>query len=275
MKYWKQINFITMKANLNKEDLVHSLPDYISGRIDDQNLLREIESEIINNPEFKIELDELKSTMNFLNSAELESPDEIYFNNLPVKINERLLQEGSYWHKLGAFWKILIPAISVLIIAVILYNVSTNEPVIVATTENENNITVTAENKDAVAKNEIQTKQNNLTQVDQNAKDKNELGAENKKVYISKNLNRKKNPALTQKDIKQNEPYAYIPPGIEKASANMIANNYETAEIENPDIQEDVLYSEDSDDYNIEEEFQELTPEQQKEILEDLNNTQI
>lgn len=72
------------------EELLYSLPDYINGQLKDQKLIVEIENEIANNPDFKIEYENLKNTFSFLEKTNFEEPSEAYFNNLLPNIHSKL-----------------------------------------------------------------------------------------------------------------------------------------------------------------------------------------
>lgn len=72
------------------EELLYSLPDYINGQIRDQKLISEIETEIANNPDFKLEYENLKNTFSFLEKTNFEEPSEAYFNNLLPNIRAKL-----------------------------------------------------------------------------------------------------------------------------------------------------------------------------------------
>ncbi|MBK8554090.1 MAG: hypothetical protein IPL53_24795 [Ignavibacteria bacterium] len=140
-----------MNTKYTKEDIIHSLPDYVSDNIEDSELIKEIENVINTDNEVKNEFIEISNTMNFLNSADLEHPGENYFNNLSVKINERIhenLNPGSILDRLSLLWKILIPAFSVLLISFLfLSNRNSDNTEFTKTDETKKQISI-ADNKD-------------------------------------------------------------------------------------------------------------------------------
>lgn len=265
-----------MKTKYNKEDLAHSLPDYISNKIDDKDLIKEIESEIINNSEFKNEFDELKTTLSFLSTTTWESPQESYFNNLPVRINERITKESSlesFWEKLSILWKILIPAIPVIILSIILFNNFTNKASDITQTETEKSKIESAENekKNRVSDNKTELTQNEPVDKVQIEKPQANPIHKNRNILSFKNNS---NSIQTMNKLNNAEQPKELT-DIKNSITNLLADNIEPAESVNSDTDEDILYTGDKEDYNLEEEFLNLTPQQQQEILKDLNNKQI
>lgn len=260
-----------MKTTFSKEELIHSLPDFISDNIDDKDLISQIENEINTNSGFKFEFDELRKTFLFLNSASLDGPQDSYFNNLPVRINEKINGKHvnpGFIEKLGLLWKILIPALSIIIIAVILYNIFGDK-------DEESKVTHDSNNQKVIEKNQTDNKiepppQNDLVTPDD--KEKNTTDLPKDKPVKQGNRNKKHNRTIyeTKEENNLSEEKVTIIQG--KVYADLINDPDET---NGNEAEEDVLYIEDGEEDNLEEEFLKLTPEQQKEIIDNLNNTQI
>ncbi|MDZ4711440.1 MAG: hypothetical protein SGI89_03845 [bacterium] len=265
-----------MKTKYNTEDLVHSLPDYISDKISDDALITAIESEIENNSEFKSEYDDLKKTFNFLKTAELEGPNENYFNNLSVKINQRIDNEnvvGSFWQRLSPVWKILLPAIPIIIAALILFNVFRNETTETKTTGNEIQTTPPAEKKVEAVSPKEELKDNSLTKSETQV---NESPVMTGKTYSSKEKDTKSLQANNDLTTDRSSGIGLRGSGVDLKSISQNLNQNVLADnIESTDNNDEMLYPAESDEETLEQDFYDLTPQQQKEILDDLKNTQI
>lgn len=261
-----------MNSKFNKEDLKFNLPDYILKKIGDSELVSEIENELKVNSEFKKEYEELKRTFNFLNAAEFENLSESYFANLPVKINRRLETKDSlsFWKKLSMFWKILIPSVPIILIAIFLFNNFSEDNIdqslrnkikenksVESHDTNESNPT---NNED---KNKIENKE--TVNINEKKQDSNDLAKVNK--FIKKNnknyksIRKNKVDAITE----ENEDITDL--------LNPFADNLDDQETD--EDEESLFYSTDDDTETLENEFLNLTPEQQKEILDNLNQAQI
>ncbi|HMQ68810.1 MAG TPA: hypothetical protein PKA90_09575 [Ignavibacteria bacterium] len=99
------------------EDLLHSLPDYISKNITDTELINAIESAISTDPDFKTEYLNLSETLNMIGSYKIESPSEAYFNNLSVRINQSIHKETRtvpFLERFGVSLKFALSALVVL-----------------------------------------------------------------------------------------------------------------------------------------------------------------
>ncbi|MEO8446166.1 MAG: hypothetical protein ABI528_01655 [bacterium] len=263
-----------MKTKYNMEDLVHSLPDYISDKISDDTLIKEIESEIENNSEFKCEYDDLKKTFSFLKTAELESPNENYFNNLSVKINQRIDNEnvaGSFWQRLSPVWKILLPAIPIIIAALLLFNIFRNETTETRITGNEIKTTPPVEKKVEAVSPKEELRDNSLAE--------NETQVKESPVNIGKSYKEKYTKSLlANKDLttERSPEIGLRGSGVDLMSiAKNVNQNVLADNIESTDNDDEMLYPSESDEETLEQDFYDLTPQQQKEILDDLKNTQI
>lgn len=94
------------------DELLYSLPDYITGELNDDNVKEQIEAKLLTDSYFREEHDSLKSTMNFIRETELESPSEVYFANLQANIlskvhKEEAAEKPSVLAKLLGYWKVV------------------------------------------------------------------------------------------------------------------------------------------------------------------------
>lgn len=153
--------------NNHFDELLYSLPDYITGELDDEKIKEEIEAKLLVDSSFREEYDSLKSTMNFLQEAELEPPSEVYFANLQANILSKVRKENpsekqSILGRLVGYWKVVVPALTVCVVLVI-YSQNMNSPQLPFTenkvpaglTEKQGN-----KNQDTAGKDEVITKEN-------------------------------------------------------------------------------------------------------------------
>ncbi len=119
--------------NNHYEELLHSLPDYITGELDDENLRGQIGARLLTDSSFREEFDSLKSTMNFVRETELQVPSEVYFANLQANIlskvhTEKETHEVSFLGKLAGYWKVVVPALTVCVVLFIyMRNINTTQ----------------------------------------------------------------------------------------------------------------------------------------------------
>ncbi len=290
-----------MKTKYSLEELKYNLPDYISNKIADKELIGAIEKELEINSELREDLEELKSTFGFLKTSKFQNPPNNYFANLPVKINERIQPteaNGSFLDRLSLVWKILLPAIPVIIIiAILLFNSSkkeTNKIQISNIDTNKNELSQKkpepVENKDVVNENdgsdtkektplkEIVKKDDNIHKTF-SKNQKNNIKDDPNKVEEQTNVKDQNNADQNnegQNIIKENETVEI--PEIKEQLGELLADNIEIIDDSNSDERIDVMYSGEDDESEVEsldDEFLNLTPEQQKEIIDNLIKTQI
>ena len=268
-----------MNKKYYTEELLYNLPDYVSDKIKDIKLKNAIESEIKNNNEFKEEFESLKSTMNFVGSVEFETPGDNYFSGLSVRINEKIHHQSnakrsvSFQEFIVKYWKLLVPALCILIFAIIslfrsnndnrneIVNVSPEKVVIPEKTITENlknektetpeikekiNITDTA---DVIIKNENKRKFQK-----RNADVYKDNFTENDSVNIADN---------GTFDLNEYEPLADI------------FNDETEFNEDNIGINDDILLMDENIEADAEEEFNQLSPEEQKEVIEKLIKSTI
>lgn len=118
--------------NNHFDELLYSLPDYISGELDDEKVKEQIEAKLLVDSSFREEYDSLKSTMNFIREAEPEPPSEVYFANLQANILSKVHKETepsrvSILSRLVGYWKVVVPALTVCVVLII-YTQNMNTP---------------------------------------------------------------------------------------------------------------------------------------------------
>ena len=79
-----------MKNKLKYSDLLENLPDYITGKLENRELIYIIENEINSNHEFKNEFILMKNYVENISKIETPIPEDAYFSNLLPKLNEKL-----------------------------------------------------------------------------------------------------------------------------------------------------------------------------------------
>jgi hypothetical protein len=263
-----------MNKHYDKEFLYHSLPDFILSKISDQDLISEIKSEIENNPEFKNEYDEMLGAFKFLDSSELDAPDESYFNNLSVKINDRIYKEKipvNFLERLGLLWKLLIPASLVIIAAFTIFNLFINNKEELTQNENKTiyNSNDNIENKDkenkidTIAQNKLLTDLENLRKDKSNNTLPESFNYKNS-VKRKHNTDYEKNQTAVANDL--------LLIGENKVDLGLLAYNINSLDNQESELDavEDILFFKNSDEDDSDEELLDLTPEEEKEILEHL-----
>jgi len=275
-----------MNTKYNIEELKYNLPDYISNSISDKELISAIETELRTNSELRGDLEELKSTLGFLETSKFEAPPNNYFVNLPVKINERIQvieAGGSFLERLSLFWKILTPAIPVIIlIGILLFNNSKNDTDKIQTNTDLNKIELQKEKTEPIeTKNnglkELQVKDSkNKTPSKEIVKQDNDILKATRKIQ-NNTLNENQNYIKDQNYIKEFETVEI--PEIREQLSELLAGNIEIIEDSNTDEGVDVMFSgetdEESENESLDDEFLNLNLEQQKEIIDNLLKAQI
>ena len=231
----------------NSDELMYSLPDYITGELKDKSTISQIESRMKSDTSFRNEYDSLTSTLNFMKETELEKPSEIYFANLQANIlsavhkdTERDSESFSenILAKLLGYWKVLVPAVTVCLVIVIYSNMDTN------------NLPVTQENKPVVVTNE------------------------NQKVTTPETVPQQKTAAgdtSIQTDNTQSDGTANVTP--KQNNENLAMQQDVVLSDEAADDTEGSLFFGANDELQTQDEYEDLTPEEQSEILNNLKNT--
>ena len=276
-----------MNKQFNKEDLYHALPDYISSTLTDKELIYKISKEIDSDPEFRSEYENLSETLTFIGSTGFEGPEESYFNNLSVKINERIISEKkpeNFFGRLGLAWRILIPAIPVLIVFLITMNFLSKDNDVIKTGSDKTGFETSDKNKNTDTPGEIvkapeskiekskELNTDNSRPVSPVSKVKSSQF--NKKYYsVSQNEinfeNKKEN--LSQENINTDNLSDILSYNL----SDNLADNIDELNIADNDADSDdeILLIKDQEEENMDEEILELTPEEENEILENLVNS--
>jgi len=104
----------------NIEEIKLLFPDYILGRLNEQEV-KAVEDAINNSDELKLLLEEMGGTFNFLGNVKFTEPEPQYWQTLLPRIHQRLeeAEEKRFsWDKLAVYWKFVIPAAAVILIAI-------------------------------------------------------------------------------------------------------------------------------------------------------------
>lgn len=109
-----------METNKNNEDLLYSLPDYITGKLNDEGIIHSIEEEISRNANFKEEYELMKETYSSIKDLEFSEPPAHYFTNLVPRINQRIENKSTFsfehMFRLANLFKYALPAVSVIVL---------------------------------------------------------------------------------------------------------------------------------------------------------------
>lgn len=274
------------------EELKFNLPDYISGKIYDDNLNKSIQDELIINPDFRKEADQITETLNFLEKTEFSSPAETYFANLSVRINERAEMikkiKPGFFEGLFSRKKYLIPLIPAMILAIFLIvNYSSNNNKIAEINETKKtNSGFTEKNTDTITINnqnyEIK-KENDLKNYTSDTELKTSSISENTGTKINKRTKTYKNSVTKYQGNSTSEPNETD--DLNKQNENLFSGNISQYFTDNTDEfsesidaedEQDILFDTDSEeDEELEIEFRDLDPQEQQEILEIINNSKI
>ena len=240
----------------NIETLLHNLPDYIAGNLDDEGLKDRITTEINSNPVFRAEYESMKSTFAFLGENSLSEPPEFYFNNLVPTINKRIdaieaSRDNVFTEKFGWLVNVLkfaIPAL-ILVLGYLLYTeiTSTDREIM---TEDEPN-----EKQEQIEQQSPMNNGNELSNVD-NTTDSNNSGTP--MDYSS-----------SDRDVRGTATARTN----ENSGSSAIINNNNTDDIEDI-LTESASYPVINEEYD-DETYQNLDASEQNEILNYLENAQL
>lgn len=290
-----------MNTKYNIEELLHNLPDYISDNLSDPDLKEAIELKISSDPDFKMEFTRLKETLNFLQTESFELPSDTYFNNLSVRINEAINKETpalTFFERIGISMKIALPVFAVFLIItfLIIYNASFNEnsdksKITDAKTE-ETGITESGKDKTSDKKSDQSAAENDLKiHNGSELKENKTIDKIPDPVRQIKNgspiHNAEKSDKFSATEESVNLNYDETFTNSIKDNDNlMLSDNSNTKENisdndennDNPESilteqEDDILILSDTDDEFLEEDIFELTPEEQKEIVEFLKKS--
>lgn len=241
------------------EELLHSLVDFADGKELEDGLKREIEKRIAIDESFRSQYDEIRKTLNFLSEAKFSEPPEHYFNNLPVRINERLYAPatGSFWERLAPVWKILIPAIPVIAaLLIFLFTRDDRNEKTIAVDTGRKTVEETLKNDPPPAKTQTSDLEEEERPVETQTTDE---------------------PAVRKKQTSWRYEVDDYESGQTESNRsdlfdNLVADNIDEEESGSQD-ESSILLNTAENEEPAEDEFMELTPEQQAEILNILKNS--
>jgi hypothetical protein len=291
-----------MNTKYNNEELLHSLPDYISNKLSDPVLRKAIETRISTDADFQSEYFSLSETLDMFNPEFSETPSEAYFNNLSVRINEKLSREAqpvSFFEKLGIKLKFALPALAVILIIVtvsVYMNSAVDNGIENITAEkigsesnngSEKNTPDEKISEENIAKDENPSKENQDITDSKMILGKPENGSVSKNhpnyktTEVSNGISNNENSVIPRDmDTGSGTVKAFAfddlafsdnsDSGNDKADNSEQNDNSELSESEQEDF---MLLSGDTDDEFLEEDIFELTPEEQLEIVDYLKQS--
>jgi hypothetical protein len=133
-----------MKNKIDIEEIKQLIPDYITGKLND-NQKNLVDTAMMQSDELRDFYLELKATLDFTGSVPFKEPAPQYWNNLLPRIHSRIEQRekskliSRLKDSFGMAWKIILPAAAVILIFVI-YRISTFNNETPLTVQNQTNI---------------------------------------------------------------------------------------------------------------------------------------
>jgi hypothetical protein len=252
-----------MEKNINI--LVHELPDYITGNIKDEQLNLKIRNEIDSNPDFRAEYESMKGTFSFLGETALSEPSPFYFNNMLPNISNKIdgLESGKESIFSGWFANVLkfaIPAL-VLVIGYFLYTQFTSSD----STEEQ----LTKDKNDRNDKNEMIHDQPD--QSNDNLLSNKDTLKENEEEIVNESTPDVRTVTSTQKIKSDPNTFKTADDGGTDAISFTAENDDELNEL----ISESATYPVINEEAEIESVQDDLTSQQQDELLNYLENAQL
>jgi hypothetical protein len=235
------------------EELLENLPDYINGKMEDEELKKAISSEISGNPGFKNEFDSLKSAFKSLNSFKFSEPPDYYFNNLLPRINGKINVESQsfiFKKSFTAIWKFALPVTAV-ILMFIGYKTFFSNNDIMNNVKNDSQI---------VLNNDFQNKIKNDDSINKIEEDLSSSKTENKDEDVFSNMTKS---YFSRQNVHGNNNLT-----------NAEENNNPAIDISENTPDDDVFFSND-DEPNIEQEFDKLNSDEQNKILSEIKNSKF
>lgn len=296
--------------NLNKtysrEELIQSIPDFISGKISDSGLTNEVRKLLETDNEFKNEFEEVRKTLSFITVSDFPEPPENYFNNLSVRINERLNPVSAVSENNGIFqyfskkWQYVIPALAVILIALFLVLKQENTDPVITNSDNkqpplqQNGSSANPDGENQIDKNDnlITGQEKNQTEPVTGSREDNAMTERKKTNYTNHGKQQFNSADRIRNDFVSENPETEN----ENISDNFLADVNTDSYKSNPDFadifdmdelneieitgeneieESELLNSIESDDINLQNEFRELSPADQQEILNVLKETKI
>jgi hypothetical protein len=251
-----------MKNKYTDDDLLMALPDYARGEDVGNELEALIRKKIETDALFREEYDAMCRTFNFLSKAEFSEPPDHYFTNLQARINEKIPStvRETWWERLSIVWKVLIPAIPVVIaLMIFLLNRDDSRENIISLDTNKNTESVNPKSETAAKQN---TPDSVLEKISESIDTSDETEASQKSQF---NTETKKHFAQEKSEDTEQLVSSTL---LESSLADNIEDNG------NESIDETgLLLGTEETEQPVEEEFLELSPEDQSDILEILKNS--
>lgn len=250
-----------MDTKYTDEDLLMALPDFARGAKLDSQLEAMLKKKLESDDSFQSEYQDILKTFNFLSKAKFSEPPDHYFSNLSVRINEKIdsTAKESWWEKLGLFWKIIIPVLPVLI-ALMIFLLNRDD-------SRDKLLTL-----DTTSKTEIPNQTANIPPDNPVDSGINEPDSDSD-IAVSEALSNQTGST----SFKLSDSYFFESTDNDDDPNNGLQNNVLADNIEdngNESIDEtDVLLGTDEVEESALDEFFELSPEDQSEILEILKNS--
>lgn len=227
--------------------LLFELPDFIEGKISDDILRSKIISMIDDDRDFRMEYELLKNSLSSIRQTEIESPGNEYFSNLTLKINKKIDESNitvGVFEKLMALiinWK-FATVFSVLLITVIFYKSGLiNREGSKFLNEKISEFTVNSNSSILVdtSVNIIDEEDYEFVDIEDEKYSSNNKGKNKTVKYQNKNNKKDKNADLSADDFGETQLFF------------------------------------NSENLSIEDEFEKMTPQQQKEFLKNLENLKL
>ncbi|MDD5361590.1 MAG: hypothetical protein PHN88_05630 [Ignavibacteria bacterium] len=235
------------KTNL-EDELLYSLPDYVNGKVYDESLKSEIEKKIKTDAEFRNEYLSVRNAFQFVKDSSFEEPPEHYFNNLVPRLNERIERSRSVsaidFRFILHLWRYIVPALTVILVIVIVAipRKDKNELIQNGNKDTQSVVTFTDDSPLEPASVDNDAEETDITETPD------AVGIINNPVTI-KYTPDKKETAIENKNVIVN-------------ITDLIQDTEENA-------------AEESDEYNYESDFKNLTPSEQNEVLANLSKTKF
>ncbi|MGB3018926.1 MAG: hypothetical protein WBC65_14045 [Ignavibacteria bacterium] len=251
-----------MKNKYTDEDLLMALPDYVRGADVGNELEALLREKIETDASFKEEYEAMFKTFNFLSKAEFSEPPDHYFTNLQIRINDRIpsTNKESWWERLSIGWKVLIPAIPVIIaLMIFFFNKDDRQEKIIALDTGKKMESVNPQSETAVQQNTPDTIFEKISDAIDTS--------DEAKTYTSSQFNVETKKHFSQENNIDTEQLVSTTL-LESSLADNIEDNG------NESIDETgLLLGTEETEQPVEDEFLELSPEDQSEILEILKNS--
>jgi hypothetical protein len=251
-----------MKNKYTDDDLLMALPDYARGADVGKELEALLGEKIKTDALFKEEYEAMCRTFSFLSKAEFSEPPDHYFTNLQARINDRIPStvKESWWERLSIGWKVLIPAIPVIIaLMIFLFNRDDRQEKIIALDTGKKTESISQQSETAGQQNTPDTIFDKISDAIDTSDETGNVQSSHYNVEPKKYFAQE-----TSEDTEQ-----LVPKTLQEIS---LADNIEDNGNESID-ETGLLLGTEETEQPVEDEFLELSPEDQSEILEILKNS--